>query len=397
MAGQKIGWRPYVTQIVNAIDADATAFITAAGITNLTQASAINTLVNDLKTYGLWAKMKALYPFVGGSATSHKFNLKDPRDLDDAYRLVFSGGWVHTSTGVKPNGINTYADTKLAPNVMGQNSIHASFYSRTDISGNYWDLGAYNAGGGVVIGPRYQNGSSLVYMNIKSNDSAIDNNQTIGLYMGNRTSSTTNTLFRNGVIIVNGTKSSFAPISLNIYLGGDNDGTLGTIVGYSPREQAFASIGDGLTDTEATNFYTSIQKFQTTLGRQVGTPYVSDADAVSFLTAAGITDGTQAVAINTLVIDLKAPGVWTKIKALYPFVGGTATSHKFNLKDPRDLDAAYRLVFSGGWVHSSTGALPNGTTGYANTFLNPFNNLSIDSTHMSYYSRINNNRDSYDM
>ena len=82
----RIGWRPYVTtQVVNIIDADATTFITAAGITNLIQASAINTLVNDLKTYGLWTKMKAIYPFVGGSATSHKFNLKDPRDLDAAF------------------------------------------------------------------------------------------------------------------------------------------------------------------------------------------------------------------------------------------------------------------------------------------------------------------------
>jgi hypothetical protein len=219
-----------------------------------------------MKADGVWTKMKAIYPFVGGSATSHKFNLKDPRDLDAAYRLVFSGGWVHSSTGAKPNGTTGYADTKLAPNVMAQNSIHASFYSRTDITGSYWDLGAYNAGGGVVIGPRYQSGTSLVYMNIKSADSMADNNPTIGLYMGNRTSSTSNTLFRNGVIIVNGNKSSFAPISLNIYLGADNEGT---ILGYSPREQAFASIGDGLTDTEALAFYNAVQAFQTSLGRQV--------------------------------------------------------------------------------------------------------------------------------
>ena len=79
MTQTKVGWRAYVvTQVVNAVDADAQAFIAAAGITNLTQASAINTLVNDLKTYGLWTKMKALYPMVGGTAASHKFNLKDP-------------------------------------------------------------------------------------------------------------------------------------------------------------------------------------------------------------------------------------------------------------------------------------------------------------------------------
>jgi hypothetical protein len=38
---------------------------------------------------------------------------------------------------------------------------------------------------------------------------------------------------------------------------------------YSTKECAFASIGDGLTDTEAGNLYTAVQAYQTTLGRQV--------------------------------------------------------------------------------------------------------------------------------
>ena len=51
------------------VDPDAQAFITAAGITNPTQQAAINTLVVDLKGYNVWTKMKALYPFVGGTAS----------------------------------------------------------------------------------------------------------------------------------------------------------------------------------------------------------------------------------------------------------------------------------------------------------------------------------------
>ena len=41
------------------------------------------------------------------------------------------------------------------------------------------------------------------------------------------------------------------------------------VINYSSKELAFASIGDGLTDAEAANFYTAVQAFQTTLGRQV--------------------------------------------------------------------------------------------------------------------------------
>ena len=53
------------------VDPDAQAFITAASITNPTQQSAVNQLVVDLKGYGVWSKMKAIYPFVGGTASQH--------------------------------------------------------------------------------------------------------------------------------------------------------------------------------------------------------------------------------------------------------------------------------------------------------------------------------------
>ena len=45
-------------------DPDYQAFITATGITEPTQSAALETLVSDLKSYGLWDKMKAVYPMV---------------------------------------------------------------------------------------------------------------------------------------------------------------------------------------------------------------------------------------------------------------------------------------------------------------------------------------------
>jgi len=95
-----------------------------------------------------------------------------------------------------------------------------------------------------------------------------------------------------------------------------------------------------------------------------------DPDAQAFITAAAITDPIEQSAVNQLVVDMKDAAIWTKMKAVYPFVGGSATSHKWNLVNPVDSDAAFRLVFNGGWTHSATGALPNGTNGYADTFFN---------------------------
>jgi len=112
-----------------------------------------------------------------------------------------------------------------------------------------------------------------------------------------------------------------------------------------------------------------------------------DPDAQAFLNAAGITDATITTAIDTLVIQLKAIGVWTKMKAIYPFVGGNATTLKFNLKNPADTNAAFRLSFVGGWTHSANGIQGNGTNAYADTFLNANTALVNTSNHLSFYSR----------
>ena len=192
--------------------------------------------------------------------------MKDPRDLDAAYRLQFNGGWTHSSTGVTPNGTNAYGNTYLAPSVMTQNSAHFSFYSRTDTAGLRIDLGV-----NVSVGNNFgffarHNSASLVNINTNFTQSAASTNS-LGFYIGSRTTSNTQVLFKNSTKIINGVGASITPVTYNIYVGAANYN--GTVQNYSNRQSAFASIGDGLTDTEAANFYTAVQTYQTTLGRQV--------------------------------------------------------------------------------------------------------------------------------
>jgi hypothetical protein len=94
---------------------------------------------------------------------------------------------------------------------------------------------------------------------------------------------------------------------------------------------------------------------------------IVDPDAQAFLTAAAITDPTISDAINTLVLGLKSNNLWTKMVALYPFVGSTASNHKWNLKNPVDTNAAFRLTFFGGITHSSAGIIGNASNAYAQT------------------------------
>jgi hypothetical protein len=250
-------------------DVNAQAFINASGVTDITTIYAVNDLVISMKADGTWDKMKAIYPFVGGTPTTHKFNLKDPRDLDIAFRLAFNGGWTHSSNGATPNGTNGYADTFLASNVMAQNSAHLSIYNRTNSAGNFTDIGcttASVAGNDNQIVSRFT--GNINYSTINTNLVAgFSNSSSDGQNLISRITSSDMNYFRNNTKTII-TRASIAPNTIKITIGARNVNNVSREL-YSSRQIAFATIGNGLTDTEASNLYTRVQAFQTTLNRQV--------------------------------------------------------------------------------------------------------------------------------
>jgi|694.fasta_scaffold92802_7 hypothetical protein len=254
----------------NSCPADALAFIAAAGITNATQKQAICTLVSDLQIYGIWTKMRAIYPFVGGTASTHKFNLKDPQDTNAAFRLVFNGGWTHSSNGAKPNGTNAFANTYLSPSgFLSLNNTSISYYSRENLDFTGSPIAAFSTGNGLLIlSPRTDTG-------VQTDNSGVNNTTSgtgaatrrDGLFTASRIISTAFKVYRNAVVYRNSTITSTSLSTVNLYVGARNNNN--SAIQYSALQCAFASIGDGLTDTEASNLYTAVQAYQTTLGRQV--------------------------------------------------------------------------------------------------------------------------------
>jgi hypothetical protein len=248
------------------VDPDAQAFITAASITDPTQQGAIITLVTDLKGYSIWTKFKAIYPIVGGTASQHKYNLKDPRDLDAAFRLTFANDVTHSSTGMVSNGLSGYANTNFTPSTNGTlNSHHISFYSRTNSNGTEVEMGVQSSG--TTILEIRTAGTTYAAINSGATYSTFADTDSRGLYIANRTASNVINVFRNSTKKVTGSTASFTLPNLKMNLLAWNNG--GTTQFYSLKQCAFASIGDGLTDTEAANFYTAVQAYQTTLSRQV--------------------------------------------------------------------------------------------------------------------------------
>lgn len=113
-------------------------------------------------------------------------------------------------------------------------------------------------------------------------------------------------------------------------------------------------------------------------------------------TAYEITGRNQWIALNEFVVDLKTAfsltlgvsNLSTKFDAIYPFMGGTSTTCKYNLINPADSNAAFRLTFSGGWTFSGAGAQPNGTNGYAITYWESASQAATNRVSYGKYSNI---------
>lgn len=251
-------------------DADATAFLTAAGLSDPTISAAVNQLVLDLKAAALWPKMLAVYPMVGSSAANHKWNLKDPRDLDGAYRITWNGSTSHGTTGFTPGGAtDCYGDTHLVPSAaMSLNSSHMAFYSRTSTAAaDLCEMGAYNSPTGSLrlnLIVRYLGDLYYWGVNETAGSSSGSSSDSRGLFAASRTGSSSQSGYRNGSAYDHNTASSVTLPDVSIFVG--------QLDGYNKstdRECAFASVGSGLSDGEMSDLYTAVQAFQTTLGRQV--------------------------------------------------------------------------------------------------------------------------------
>lgn len=358
------------------LDPDAQAFITAAGITDPVQESAINQLVLDLKNYNLWSKMVAIYPMVGGTASAHSYNLKDTAQ----YQITWNGTLTHNFDGVKSNGSTGYGATGIIPNsVLSLDNVHISSYASNVVQENTLDMGVSTNGsqdhrlaysrsyGGTTFWGANQNGwnTATVIPGMLP---------IIGHQVVSRTGSAgaDAKLYLNSNLMQTGSTSSSALSDKEIYICAYNFG--GSLNGVSTSTFSFFSVGEGLDSTETTNFYTAVQNFQVALSE------ATDADALTFISDAQISNRTQMVAVDQLAKDLKTYNLWSKMTAVYPILGGNAFSHKYNLIDT----SLYQITWSSEneAAHTVNGVLSvNGNTG-----INVSTALNNQDVHIAAYS-----------
>jgi hypothetical protein len=236
------------------MDLDAELFLGIAKITNTTIRSAINQLVIDLKNANIWIKIALLYPFVGGTAITHRLNLKNP----NAFALTFFGGWVHNSLGILMNNIDTFATTSYSAN-NGNLSMSAYLTQRTN-GAQGAIMGAYNSG----IFALRATASQDIFHNESGTTGKTITPAVVHPFLGNSRTAANSWFAQNGNNVFTNYTDAAPSVTSEVRIGNISNTTW-----YGAHRLGFAHVGDPLTQAEMTLLRTAVINFETTLGRNV--------------------------------------------------------------------------------------------------------------------------------
>jgi hypothetical protein len=241
-------------------DTDALHFLDSASISDTVARNAVNDFIKALKDSSLWSKFIAIYPMVGGSATSAMYNLKDPRNSDAAFRLTFYGSPLFSQTGVLFPTNNEYADTHFSDNLFTYNNNAISYYSLTQNLVDGYDMGCSDNVAPYNEFAIYNSGDASNWFGYYKYGWAPP--KTVGLFI---MSSTANDVkrYENGIPTDSkGSAPSAGSTDFNVLIGYVNGADSG-----GHRECGLATIGQGLSDSDVLTFYNIVQNFEGSLGR----------------------------------------------------------------------------------------------------------------------------------
>jgi hypothetical protein len=258
-------------------DPDTQAYLDATGL-DASYAPALDGLVTGLKAAGLWTKMRAVYPFIGGTAALHRWNLLDPRDADDAYRLTYTNGPTvshSTALGYRANAQGQgkgggYADTHLIPQarLLDVNSTHLAFYGLEDTPpadraemGNF----AYSSGNARFhVISRYEGVNAFYYGQSEAGATNVPVPAASGLFVATRTGPANQSAYRNGVLLASdGSAPSAGLPPLSVLVG-----AISGFPNCTDIPCGFASIGSGLAAQDVADLNRVVTDYQTALNRR---------------------------------------------------------------------------------------------------------------------------------
>lgn len=297
----------------SSLDFHARQFINATKLTDTIQIRAINELCKDLKRDGFWDKIQLIYPFVynTGFTSSIFYELKNCTNNFSIGNTSSGTASTFSNTGVKFNGGQTL-ESSVITSIQNGLSVppgHFAVYmrsnspSKTELNGSYTLSTPPSNSPTLCFG--FSEYNSILFSWFKGNEELISS--------GFNTESINDYYYSNskGLWIFsadskgNGlSASTFNPITYRLSQNGSSVGTYSytkqskgfnfklTLGGYSNPDYSYLSnsefswfsvgwsTGGGtsgnpytengiITQNEHDSFYKIVQKFQTTLGRQI--------------------------------------------------------------------------------------------------------------------------------
>jgi len=238
-----------------------TAFLAATGITDTTIAIALNNMDKAIILNGLESDIKFLHPFVGGTATTSKYNFMDVTKNN----CTFFGGVTFDANGITGNGTNGYATFGFTPSTnFAVGSAHVATYDRTNsfATGRY-TIGAFSSG--QVVWISYANDTQYAILGGANNIISNGSINITKLRIATRTATNVFKAFRDGTQVGTTITANITtyPSTQLAYLFATG------LTYYSNHNLAFGCGGNGLSDAKAIALNTIVNNFQTALGRNV--------------------------------------------------------------------------------------------------------------------------------
>ena len=259
----RVGARPSSGGGTPSYDADALAFFTAAGVTDVTQINAINTFFVTTKADGTYSKILQANLHFLGSSSKNRVNIVNPSNT-----ISYSSGWSFNSNGATPNGTSSYISTGIFPNTtsfLQANSMHYSYYGRTNGTGGL--IGGFSMGRAYIF-PNIGGGGYFGMNTSYAYSGPTFNSQ--GMLIVNRNSDMVENLFKNGTILT--TNPFIRDLSKDdgeILISAVSRWGAPFAGSYTNVPVSFSSVGLGFTDIEATNFSNAVNTMMTSLGINV--------------------------------------------------------------------------------------------------------------------------------
>lgn len=253
-------------------DADALAYIAAVESTGYAmpqvEKDAVDALVKAYKANGTWSKKYAVFLISGNTAASQKWNLKDPRDLDAAYRMVWLGGTTHSNTGVKFNGTDSYGNPFVSLATLGNTDTQLGAYATTEGTSLEAILSVEDNTTGSMNYTifRFNSGNVESYM-FSVSLTPVPVATAVGLLTTN-VLGTAIKIYQNGVVIKTNTASggNTAGLTRGPYFGAHNS-MGGGVIQVSSKNYVFAELGRCHTDAEVLADYNALRTYLLAIGR----------------------------------------------------------------------------------------------------------------------------------